>query len=128
MSTRKFFPAQAKVFPRAVFNPSRVGLYIPSKPRAVIETQGIKPPSEKKIFSVTFLSRKIVLDTLRRRSKTSKRKHFTEKKTTLGKENGFFPWGSFYLFSFPRELLFLTFFWLYVLLEEGGRGWDKHFS
>ena len=48
MSTRKFFPAQAKVFPRAVFNPSRVGLYIPSKPRAVIETQGIKPPSEKK--------------------------------------------------------------------------------
>ena len=40
MSPRKLFLAQGKVFPRAVFNPPRVGLYIPSEARAVIETQG----------------------------------------------------------------------------------------
>ena len=40
ISPRKLFLAQGKVFPRAVFNPPRVGLYIPSEARAVIETQG----------------------------------------------------------------------------------------
>ena len=40
MSLRKLFLVQGKVFPRAVFNPPRVGLYIPSEARAVIETQG----------------------------------------------------------------------------------------
>ena len=30
-SPRKLIPAQGKVFPRAVFNPPRVGLYIPSE-------------------------------------------------------------------------------------------------
>ena len=35
-----FFPAQTKVLPRAVFSPLRIGLYILSKARAVIETQG----------------------------------------------------------------------------------------
>ena len=40
ISTRKLFLGQGKVFPRAVFNPPRVGLYIPSEARAVIETQG----------------------------------------------------------------------------------------
>ena len=37
---KKFIPAQKKVYPWAVFNPSRIGLYIPSEARAVIETQG----------------------------------------------------------------------------------------
>ena len=40
ISPRKLFLGQGKVFPRAVFNPPRVGLYIPSEARAVIETQG----------------------------------------------------------------------------------------
>ena len=31
ISPRKLFLAQGKVFPRAVFNPPRVGLYIPSE-------------------------------------------------------------------------------------------------
>ena len=40
ISPRKLFPAQGKVFPRAVFNPPRVGLAASSEARAVIETQG----------------------------------------------------------------------------------------
>ena len=40
MSPRKLLFAQGTVFPRAVFNPPRVGLYIPSEARAVTETQG----------------------------------------------------------------------------------------
>ena len=40
ISPRKLFLAQGKVFPRAVFNPPRVGFAASSEARAVIETQG----------------------------------------------------------------------------------------
>ena len=40
ISPRKLFLGQGKVFPRAVFNPPRVGFAASSEARAVIETQG----------------------------------------------------------------------------------------